>query len=60
MALSIIERAYEIAASGNCKSVEKIESTLSKEGYASAHMHCRSPSLRKDLLALIKRGSQGR
>ena len=37
-----------------------IESILSKEGYASAHMHCRSPSLRKDLLALIKRGSQGR
>lgn len=54
MALSIIERACELATSGHWKSLEGIESALSKEGYASVHVHFRSPSLRKDFLTLIK------
>lgn len=49
-----------ISSGGVAYTPHLIESILSKEGYASAHMHCRSPSLRKILLALIKRGNQER
>jgi predicted transcriptional regulator len=52
---SVIERAFELAASGRCKSLTEVEYVLTREGFEVVHVHMRSPSLRKDLAALMNK-----
>ena len=54
MSLNVVERAFEIAESGDCGSVEELKRLLKSEGHGSAAAHLASPSLRKQLAALIR------
>ncbi len=52
--LSTIERAYELARSGTCRSVEDIRRKLSAERYESVQAHLSGASIKRDLIALCK------
>jgi len=54
MSVNVVERAFEIAGSGHCASVEELRRLLKQEGHGSAAAHLASPSLRKQLAALIR------
>jgi hypothetical protein len=45
----ILERAFELARSGDFIRVKDLEKALSKEGYAKGDPHIHSPSVRKQL-----------
>jgi len=45
----ILERAFELARSGDYPRVKELEKALSKEGYAKGDPHIHSPSVRKQL-----------
>jgi len=47
--LSILERAYELARTGACRSVEEIAKRLKQEQYESVETHLGGSSLRKEL-----------
>ena len=51
--VSLLERAFQIAKTGSAVTVDDVQRTLSREGYGSANQHLASPSLRKQLKALI-------
>ncbi len=51
---SAIERAYALASSGHCKSLNEIEATLRKENYEFVYIHMRGLALRKALRKLIR------
>ena len=50
--ITAIERAFELAKSGSCTSVQDIRKRLSAEGYPLGHITGRS--LSKQLVELIK------
>jgi chaperonin GroEL (HSP60 family) len=50
--LSILERAYELARTGACRSVEEIAKRLKQEQYESVETHLGGSSLRKELRQL--------
>jgi hypothetical protein len=50
--LTALERAFQLAQSGDCVSVEAIKTQLKGEGYSVAQVA--GPTLRKQLHALIK------
>jgi hypothetical protein len=51
----ILERAYELARSGQCQSVEDIRNRLKAEGYGGEiQMHISGRSLRADLRRLCR------
>jgi hypothetical protein len=52
---SVVERAFELASSGRCRSVTEVEYALTREGYELVNVHMRSSSLRKDLADIISR-----
>jgi hypothetical protein len=45
----ILERAFELARSGEFSRVKDLEKALSREGYAKGDPHIHSPSVRKQL-----------
>jgi len=47
--LSIIERAFELARTGACRTVEEIARRLKQENYESVDTHLGATSLRKEL-----------
>jgi hypothetical protein len=47
-----LERAFQLAMSGDCKSVSEIKKRLNAEGYSTAQVSGRE--LSKQLIALIK------
>lgn len=49
----LLERAFQIARNGAVTSVDDIQRKLGAEGYANVASHFASPSLRKQLKALI-------
>ena len=51
---NIIERAYELAKSGNCATIVEIERTLSREQYLSVAAHMASPTLRRELTKMCR------
>ena len=57
--IGIIERAYQIAASGKVSRVSLIEAALSSEGYSAVRSHLGSMTLRADLQRICRQ-SQGR
>jgi hypothetical protein len=52
--LSTVERAYELARSGSCGTVDDIRRALTAEQYPSVQAHLAGPSIRRALLALCK------
>jgi hypothetical protein len=52
---TVIERAFELAASGRFNSLTEVEYALNREDYELVHVHMRSPSLRKDLARVINK-----
>ncbi|HEX8644132.1 MAG TPA: hypothetical protein VF702_09495 [Allosphingosinicella sp.] len=50
--LSILERAFELARTGACRSVEEIAKRLKQEQYESVETHLGGSSLRKELRQL--------
>ena len=47
--LSILERAYDLARGGSCRTVEEIAKRLKQEQYESVETHLGGGSLRKEL-----------
>jgi hypothetical protein len=52
--LSTVERAFELARSGSCRTLEDIRRVLTAERYPSVQAHLAGPSIRRALLALCK------
>jgi hypothetical protein len=51
--MTIIERAFTLAESGECQSLVEMEKQLKREGYSSVAEHLRSGALRKQLKAIL-------
>jgi hypothetical protein len=51
--VSAVERAFQIAKSGNVKTVDEIRTVLSKEGFARSHLDG-TPTLARQLKNIIK------
>ena len=50
---TIIERAFQLARSGDCPDMLQLEATLKREGYSSVHEHLSGGSLRRQLKPLF-------
>lgn len=50
--LTTLERAFQLAKSGDCASVTQIRERLKKEGYSDWQSHTKGPSIRAQLNAL--------
>jgi hypothetical protein len=48
----VIERAYQLAKSGGCESLDEIKARLQKEGYSSVEQHLSAPVLSRTLRAM--------
>ncbi len=48
----ILERAFELARTGDFSRVKELEKALSSEGYAKNDPHMHSPSVRRQLRGL--------
>ena len=53
-----IERAFEIARSGNVISIEELIAALHAEKYSNAREQIKGPLLRKQLLELMRASSR--
>lgn len=51
--MTLVERAFTLAQSGDCRSLSEMEKQLKREGYSSVSEHLRGGSLRKQLKTLI-------
>jgi hypothetical protein len=51
---STVERAFELARSGDCQGVADIVSALKRERHESVDAHLAGPSLRRDLRRLCE------
>jgi hypothetical protein len=52
--LGTVERAYELARSGSCATVEQIRMQLSRERHESVQQHLSGPTIRRELSRLCK------
>jgi len=50
----ILERAFELARTGEYINVKMLEKRLAKEGYAKGDPHLHSPSVRRQLRLLCR------
>ena len=50
----VIERAYQLARSGECRNLEEIKRRLSREGYDSVSFHLGGKLTKEQLKGLIK------
>lgn len=55
MQKSLIERALELAATGNYARIEEIERKLNAEGYSNVVSHLDGPTLRRQLRQVSQR-----
>lgn len=51
--LSTVERAFQLARSGNCKSVRDIRTALAAERYDAVGSHLDGPLIKRQLRAAI-------
>jgi hypothetical protein len=58
--MNVIERAYQLAQGGSCKSVRDIATSLKLEGYSSVDAHLQGPSIRKSLTKLLAESAAAR
>jgi len=49
-----LERAFQLANSGECVNVEQIRLRLKREGYSDAQAHTKGPSIRNQLTKLCQ------
>ena len=54
-----VERAFELARSGSCATVQDIRRKLKSEGYDQVEAHLSGPSLGKQLRRLCEEARQG-
>jgi hypothetical protein len=47
--MTIIERAFDLARSGTCRSVQELETQLKREGFASVAAHLSGSLIRRQL-----------
>ena len=52
---NLIERAFELASEGNCRSVDDIRRKLTAERFGNVEAHLGGTTIRKQLKALIKK-----
>jgi hypothetical protein len=52
---STVARAFELAREGTCRSVDDVRKQLKLEGYGNAEAHLAGSSIKKQLIALMKR-----
>ena len=57
MRTSTVERAFQIARSGTCKSLDDIKRTLVREGCEAVESHLSGTTLKRPLQALMRTGS---
>ena len=48
-----IERAFELARSGECSSVNDLRQRLRREGYDAVHLHLHGSSINRQLIELM-------
>ncbi|MES3151477.1 hypothetical protein [Sphingomonas faeni] len=51
--LTTVERAFELARSGSCNSVNDLRQRLRREGYDAVHIHLHGASINKQLVDLM-------
>ena len=56
--MSIIERAFELARSGDFRIVSELEKQLSREGYSFVREHLQGLSIRKQLKTMFDNAAQ--
>jgi len=52
-AYSTVERAFQLARSGECQSIDSLRAMLSREGYSKAVEQTSFPLVRKQLMDLM-------
>ena len=52
--VSTVERAYQLARSGDCRTIDDIRRRLTGERYESVQAHLSGASIKRDLIALCK------
>ena len=57
---STIERAYELAASGQCRTIEEIAKRLKQEQMESVEAHLGGTGIRKDLRQICAKSRTAR
>ncbi|MEG3083399.1 hypothetical protein U1707_07070 [Sphingomonas sp. PB2P12] len=51
--ITTVERAFELAKSGACASVNDLRQRLRREGYDAVHLHLHGASINRQLVDLI-------
>jgi len=59
MQLHILERAFELARSGDCNSIDDIRRRLKAEQYSQVDAHLSGATVRRQLLGLCKEARGG-
>ena len=54
---STVERAFEIAQEGTCRTIEDIRRQLKCEDFSNVAAHLAGPSIHKRLNEILKRGA---
>ncbi len=57
--ISTVDRAIELAQSGNMRSVNEIRQRLRREGHDSVHQYLHGPAINKQLIELIRTATVG-
>jgi hypothetical protein len=52
-----MERAFELARGGTCRTMDDLIRALKAEGYSGADMHLSGPSLKKQLRSELAKAS---
>ena len=52
--MGIIGRAYQLAKSGDCHDIKDVERRLRAEHFDAVLQHLNSPTLRRELMALVR------
>lgn len=62
MEISIIERAFQLAAAGEFRNIAELNGRLKKEGYNARDVdaHLRGPAIRQSLSKLFKASAKDR
>jgi hypothetical protein len=58
--LTTVERAYQLARSGTCRTIDDIRRTLVAERYEAVQAHLDGFSIKRDLVALCRAANAAR
>lgn len=56
--MNVIQRAYEIAREGQCRTTAEIGRKLASEGFESVTTHLSGPTIRRQLKAIMNVGKE--